>query len=91
MTTTHSSEIQFAVCVDNTDYPASLELGKIYRVLPDADASAHGYIRVVDESGEDYGYAARRFYPIELPMKLEEILLAMPAMATTNALAEAGA
>jgi hypothetical protein len=76
MTTTHNSEPHFAVCVDNTGYPASLEVGKIYRVVPDDDAAAHGYIRVVDESGEDYGYTADRFYPIEIPLRLEEILLA---------------
>lgn len=75
------------MCVDNTGYPASLEVGKIYRVLPDEDAAAHGYLRVVDESGEDYGYSARRFYPIELPMRLEEILLSMPAMATAKPMA----
>jgi len=40
--------------VDNTDYPASLELHKIYRSVPDADAESDGNIRVVDESGEDY-------------------------------------
>jgi len=44
----------FAVCVDNSGYPASLELFKIYRVLPDDDAAVDGDLRVVDESGEDY-------------------------------------
>ena len=43
---------KFAVCINNADYPASLELHKIYRVLPDEDAATHGDIRVVDESGE---------------------------------------
>jgi hypothetical protein len=85
MINSSTSATQFAVCVDNEGYPASLEVGKIYRVLPDEDAAAHGYIRVVDESGEDYGYSARRFYPIELPMRLEEILLSMPAVATAVA------
>ncbi len=44
----------FAVCINNRDYPASLELHKIYRVLPNEDAAEDGDIRVVDESGEDY-------------------------------------
>ena len=57
---------QFVVCVDNADYPASLELHKIYRVVPDADAAADGDIRVVDESGEDYLYPASYFTPIIL-------------------------
>jgi hypothetical protein len=83
MTTNHHSDPQFAVCVDNEGYPASLEVGKIYRVVPDDDAAAHGYIRVVDESGEDYGYTAERFYPIDLPVRLEEILLAGSASITS--------
>lgn len=49
---------RFAVCLDNTGYPASLELHKIYRVLPDAQAARDGYLRIVDESGEDYLYPA---------------------------------
>ena len=51
----------FAVCVDNTGYPASLEAGKLYEVIPDTQAEKHGLIRVIDESGEDYGYSAERF------------------------------
>jgi hypothetical protein len=46
------------VCVDNTDYTASLELHKIYRVLPDRRVEADGDLRVIDESGEDYLYEA---------------------------------
>lgn len=52
---------KFVVCVNNDGYPASLELHKIYRVLPDGDAEADGDLRVVDESGEDYLYAAIQF------------------------------
>ncbi|MFQ5668484.1 MAG: hypothetical protein ACE5I7_18930 [Candidatus Binatia bacterium] len=52
------SSQKYAICVDNTDYPASLELRKIYRVVPDADAAQDGDLRVVDESGEDYLYPA---------------------------------
>ena len=43
----------FAVCISNEDYKASLEGGKLYRVIPDEEAASHGYIRIVDESGED--------------------------------------
>ena len=56
-------------------YAASLEIGKLYRVIPDRDAEAHGYFRIVDESGEDYGYAADRFFAIDLPKPLEKVLL----------------
>ena len=68
-------EIRFAVCVNNTDYPASLELHKIYRVLPDEDAEADGDMRVVDESGEDYLYSANYFVLVELPKAVEKSLL----------------
>jgi hypothetical protein len=42
----------FAVCINNAEYPASLQLHKIYRVIPDEDAAQDGDIRVIDESGE---------------------------------------
>jgi hypothetical protein len=58
---------EYVVCIDNSNYPASLELHKIYRAIPDPDADAEGDIRVVDESGEDYLYPASRFVAIELP------------------------
>ena len=53
---------QFALCIDNEGYEASLEVGKVYRVIPDGEATAHGYIRVIDESGEDYAFGDRRFH-----------------------------
>ena len=61
------SEPQLAVCIDNRDYPASLELRKIYRVTPDPAAARHGQIRIVDESGEDYLYPRVCFLAIKLP------------------------
>jgi hypothetical protein len=60
------SEIKFVVCIDNSDYPVSLEPRKIYESLADAQAEKLGQIRVVDESGEDYLYPSDRFVPIEL-------------------------
>ena len=47
----------------------------LYRVLPDEQAEGHGYLRIVDESGEDYGYAAERFFSIEVPKPLQKALL----------------
>lgn len=57
---------QYVVCVRNADYTASLELRKIYEVIPDSDAESHGMLRLVDESGEDYLYPRDYFLPIEL-------------------------
>jgi hypothetical protein len=66
---------RFVVCLDNEGYRASLEVGKLYRMIPDEEAAAHGYVRVVDESGEDYAFAATRFHPVELPLAVEKALL----------------
>ncbi len=65
----------FVVCVNNRDYPASLELHKIYRVLPDEDAAEDGDLRVIDESGEDYLYSADRFVEVDLPRTVRRSLL----------------
>jgi hypothetical protein len=54
------------LCVKNKGYPASLELRKLYRALPDPDAEKHLMRRVVDESGEGYLYP--RDYFVELPL-----------------------
>ena len=69
-----SSRARFAVCIDNSGYPASLELHKIYRVLPDKEAEGEGDIRIVDESGEDYLFEADRFLPVDLPPKPVRVL-----------------
>jgi hypothetical protein len=66
---------QFVVCIENAGYPASLELHKIYRVLPDADAARDGDVRIVDESGEDYLYPAGWFATLELPRRVKTSLL----------------
>ena len=44
---------QFGLCLNKDGYAASLEVGKVYRVIQDGEAASHGYIRVIDESGED--------------------------------------
>lgn len=64
-------EPQFVVCIKNKDFPASLELRKLYRVLVDPVAAKLGQLRVVDESGEDYLYPAQYFVPVHLPEAAE--------------------
>jgi len=66
---------RFALCVENKDYPASLERRKVYEVLADEHASKHGQIRVIDESGEDYLYPEEYFIPIKLPEAAERAVL----------------
>ncbi len=68
---------QFAICVNNEQYPASLQLWKVYRVLPDERGSRHHMLRIVDESGEDYLFSASYFVPVELPQAAELAILAM--------------
>jgi len=58
---------RFAICIDNLQYPASLELHKIYRVISDEDAQRDGDLRVVDESGEDYLYPSDYFVQVDSP------------------------
>jgi hypothetical protein len=69
-----SSQLRFAVCIDNSGYTASLERHKIYRVLPDKDAADDDDLRVIDESGEDYLYEAERFLLVDLPPRVVRIL-----------------
>ena len=71
-----SIKSQFAICVKNEEYPASLQLWKVYRVLPDERGARHNMVRVVDESGEDYLFSASYFVPVELPQAVESALLA---------------
>lgn len=66
---------QFGLCLNNEGYTASLEVGKVYRVVVDDKAAVHGYIRVIDESGEDYAYTVSRFHLIQLPIAVEKVLL----------------
>ena len=73
-----ASPTRFVVCVRNDGYPASLELRKIYRVIPDTAAEARDHLRIVDESAEDYLYPTDYFVPITLPKGIEEAFSAVP-------------
>jgi hypothetical protein len=61
---------RYAICIRNEGYPASLEIRKLYRVLDDAETRGAGYLRVVDESGEDYLYPADYFVLVNLPARV---------------------
>jgi len=67
MNISNESDLRFAICIRNGDYLASLELRKVYPVLPDAEAASPQMLRVIDESGEDYLYPEAFFMLIELP------------------------
>jgi hypothetical protein len=72
---TGTSAHRFVVCVRNAGYVASLEENKIYLVVPDEDAERQGQLRVIDESGEDYLFAADRFVAIDVPAAVRDALL----------------
>ena len=63
----------FVVCLKNTGYPASLELHKIYRVVPDEKASETDDVRVIDESGEDFLYPASWLAEIRFPARSRDL------------------
>ena len=67
----------FALCIDNTDYEASLICGKVYRILPDSRAAKDDLIRIVDESGEDYLYHKSHFVFVNFPKAVEKKILAL--------------
>jgi hypothetical protein len=67
--------IRHVVCVDNRGYLASLEKGKIYRVVRDAKGRRKGLVRVIDESGQGYLYPASRFSPVKLSRQAARALL----------------
>ncbi len=69
---------RFVICINNERHPASLILGKVYRTLPDADAEAHGLLRVIDEDRSEpdgYLYPSSIFVPIQLPAAAERVLM----------------
>ena len=66
---------QLVICVDNTGYEVDIERRKIYVTIPDATASKRGYIRVIDDSGEDYLFPEAMFIPVALPASVKRAVL----------------
>jgi hypothetical protein len=67
------SKTKFVLCIEDKDCD-DLEKGKVYAVMADASAKRDGYMRVVDESGEDYLYPESYFVPVDLPGKAKAAL-----------------
>jgi len=68
-----NTEQRFALCIENSDCE-DLEKRKIYQILPDDKGEKEGYLRVIDESGEDYLYPQSYFVIVQLPRKAQEAL-----------------
>jgi hypothetical protein len=75
-----SRSMKFALCLRNGGNPASLDVFKVYRVVPPHRNDEPGDIRIIDESGEDYLYPRENFLPIELPAKAKALLAAAEAL-----------
>ena len=74
MTEPHPDK-QFALCIEDKDSD-DLQKRKLYVVVPDEEAAKEGYLRVIDESGEDYLYPASYFILMELPAEAQKALRA---------------
>ena len=70
-------EPQFVVCLNNEGYLASLEIGKLYQIIPDKEAEKLGGLRVIDEDGEDYFYDAAMFCPLQVPPIVAQTLISV--------------
>ena len=70
-------EPQFVVCLNNEGFVASLEIDKLYQIIPDEDAEKLGGLRVIDEDGEDYFYDAEMFYPLQVPQIVAQTLISV--------------
>ena len=69
----------FALCVDNTDYKASLIPGKVYRIIPGTQAAKDDVVRIVDESGEDYLYHKTHFVFVDFPRAIAKRIRSLEA------------
>ena len=70
-----SAKKQYALCINNKDYEASLIPRKIYEIIPDERAEQDDFVRIIDESGEDYLYHTSHFVFIQLPLEVERALV----------------
>src|SRR5437870_9979694 len=68
---------QFALCIENVGNEASLILGKVYRIIPDARAAKDDLVRIVDESGEDYLFDKTQFVFVDFPDAVRKKILAI--------------
>ena len=73
---TPKTEQKYVLCINNEECD-DLELKKLYLIIPDEDASEDGYIRIIDDSGEDYLYPESYFAPIELPQLTRSLVEAI--------------
>lgn len=69
-----SDSTHFAICIHNGEYAGTLELRKVYAIVEDSAAEKRNFIRVIDESGDDYLYPQSWFVPVAVPENVEQLL-----------------
>lgn len=69
------NKFQFAICLNNEGYEDDLKVRMVYQVLPDESAARSNYLRIVDETGEDYLYPATCFVLVDVPEGAESMLI----------------
>jgi hypothetical protein len=72
-----NTQPRFAICIQNAGHPDDLHLRTVYQVLPDESAARSNYIRVIDETGEDYLYPAEYFVFVEVPSEAAKSIMAI--------------
>ncbi len=70
-----TKKTKFVVCINNKGYQASLELHKLYQVIPDKSVEEDGDTRIIDESGENYIYPGSYFEKVTLKNDVKLSLL----------------
>ena len=76
--TSHEPPIKpFVLCLENAGNEASLIVGKVYRIVPDARAAKDDLVRIIDESGEDYLFDKTQFAFVDFPQAVRKKLLAL--------------
>jgi len=64
----------FVVCLENKGNEVSLEIGKIYRHVKPHVRDMAGWVRIIDESGEDYLFPGKQFAEVTLPALAKRVL-----------------
>lgn len=70
-----TTRLRFAICLNNDGYVDDLKVRTVYQVLPDESAARSNYVRVIDDTGEDYLYPAAYFIPVEVPPEAAQALV----------------
>lgn len=74
-----NTQPRFAVCLNNAGYADDLKVWSVYQVLPDESAAHSNYLRVIDETGEDYLYPASYFVFVDVPAEAARSLMVVEA------------